>query len=134
LYIVVNYNIITIRIKKSDKKVMQIDFWNFLNKKRTVIGKFFWVINCILILFFVYFILSILLSPFHFLKDFIFAVVIILQFVFAVIMNHLKLQFKLFSFLDNIPIINHFILFLLLATTYYFSINHIWKNKKDYIN
>ncbi len=112
---------------------MLTEFWEFLNEKHTILGKMFWIINCFLILFFVYFLLYILLSPFHFLSQFISAFVIIIQFSIAVVVHHLKLEVKLFEVLDNMPVLYHVALFVALIFAYYFSVNHIWKNKKDYL-
>lgn len=108
--------------------------FNFLNQKETLIGKILWILNSILVLFYVYFILSILLNPFNFLKDFIFAVIVISQYILAVILHSLKIQFKLFPFLDKIPVLYHILVFVGLVFIYQLSVNHIWKNKKDYTN
>ena len=108
-------------------------FLDFFNKKQTIIGKVIWSLNCVLIIVFFNFILLILLNPFNFLKDFVFSIFIALQLIYAIIIHHLKLQFKLFPFLDNLPILYHLFLFIVLLFIYLGSINHIWKNKKSYI-
>jgi|SRR3989344_1472113 len=102
-----------------------------LNKRETIVGKILWIINCTLILFYVYFILFILLSPFHFLKEFIFAIITILEFVIGYIFFLQKIN--LYKILDKIPLVYHIISFLILVFIYQYSIKYIWQNKKELI-
>ena len=115
-------------ISRTVKKI-QIEILNYLKKKGTITGKIIWILNCVLILLFINFILKFLLN--EYLNDFIVAITIISQFLIGIIFYHKQTNF--FSFMDNLPILLHITLFLVLIIVYFLSISNIWKNKENYI-
>ena len=104
---------------------------DYLNKKNTRLGRIVWILNCILLLVFANLILKILLSSFGYLYDFIFMVSLVFQFLIATILYSKETSF--FPFMDNHAVSSHIVSFLILITIYFFSINHLWKNKENYI-
>ncbi len=103
----------------------------FFFSKNSFLGRVFWISNAVLFYFFVYFILNILLSPFGFLCQFVQGVCAVITVLSAIISYYYN--FKWFDFFDNLPLYKNGILFIIMIMIYYFSLDNIWSNKKNYI-
>ncbi len=105
-----------------------------LYKKRTGFGKCIWIINCVIIVFYLQFILYIILKPYGYLNEFVMTIVSEVN-LFLAVFVHLR-KFKLFAFLDNMNLLNHIIVFILLAGTgvFFWKAGFFSKERKPAFN
>ena len=104
---------------------------NYFRKRNTAIGTTIWAINYIIILFLIYFVLGIILDKFGYLHNFSVVAVLVFQFLVGIFFRSKGTD--LYSFMNNLPLLSHILSFLFLASVYCLSMNHLWKNKENYL-
>lgn len=104
----------------------------FLKKKNTALGRVLYVLYLMLLVFFIHYILSIIVNPYGYLKEFVAGVSNSIEILLTVFLYHKKRE--IFDYLENLPLFLHIAFSLTLLGIYYKSIRYIWTHKTNYLN
>ena len=106
-------------------------FLNYLFLNNTKLGNIIWIFSAILLIYFLYFVLHILLSPFGFLNQFIAMLTVVCNLIIAIAMH--SSGFKLFDVLNKMKLISHIAMLSVMSLICVISTKYIWENKEEYL-